>query len=230
MLNKFRIFFLGNLDGWLSRRTPLLIRLDLDLLLRSCMISVAIRSVFWLRFVLLGHKSVLVGFCGLISCATHVCNGFVQPYVWFLLLIRVLIGSHVSSIKVLLVRFTRERFTIFKPTVRLKDRRADVPRGQRLFAFSVYTANYHELTTTSIGRNFLEEKTNANSTSRHLLRKGSRCVPVLFRKVDSDWSAVDISTCLRLSEWQICIFWPLTIIFSTLRVSTFISLAHDTVQ
>ena len=201
MLNKFRIFFLGNLDVWLSRRTPLLIRLDLDLLLRSCMISVAIRSVFWLRFVLLGHKSVLVGYCKLISCATHVCNGFVQPYVWFLLLIRVLMGSHVSSIKVLLVRFTRERFIVFKLTVRLKDRRADVPRGQRLFAFSVYTANYHVLTTTSIGRNFLEEKTNSNSTSRHLLRKVNRRVPVLFRKVDSNWSAVDISTCLRLSEW-----------------------------
>ena len=146
------------------------------------MISVAIRSVFWLRFVLLGHKSVLVGYCGLISCAIHVCNGFVQPYVWFLLLIRVLIGSHVSSIKVLLVRFTRERFTIFKPTVRLKDRRADVPRGQRLFAFSVNTANYHVLTTTSIGRNFLEEKTNANSTSRHLLRKVNRRVPDYFGK------------------------------------------------
>ena len=163
-------------------------------------------------------------------CNSSCCIGFVQPYVWFLLLIRVLIGSHVSSIKVLLVRFTRERFTIFKPTVRLKDRRADVPRGQRLFAFSVYTANYYVLTTTSIGRNYLEEKTNANSTSRHLLPKVNRRVPVLFRKVDSNWSAVDISTCLRLSEWQICIFWPLTIIFSTLRVSTFISLAHDTVQ
>lgn len=105
-----------------------------------------------------------------------------------------------SSIKVLLVRFTRERFTIFKPTVRLKDRRADVPRGQRLFAFSVYTANYHVLTTTSIGRNFLEEKTNANSTSRHLLRKVDRCVAVLFRKIDINWSAVDISICLHLIE------------------------------
>ena len=171
------MFFLDNLDGSLSRRTPLLIRLDFDLLLRSCMISVTIRSVFWLRFVLLGHKSVLVGYCRLISCAIHVCNSFVQPYVWFiLLLIRVLIGSHVSSIKVLLVRFTHKRFTIFKPNVSLDDRRADVPNGQRLFAFSVYTAYYHVLTATSIGRNFLEEKTNSNSTSRQLLRKVDRRV------------------------------------------------------
>ena len=169
------MFFLDNLDGSLSRRTPLLIRLDFDLLLRSCMISVTIRSVFWLRFVLLGHKSVLVGYCRLISCAIHVCNSFVQPYVWFILLL-ILIGSHVSSIKVLLVRFTHKRFTIFKPNVSLDDRRADVPNGQRLFAFSVYTAYYHVLTATSIGRNFLEEKTNSNSTSRQLLRKVDRRV------------------------------------------------------
>ena len=81
-----------------------------------------------------------------------------------------------SSIKVLLVRFTRKRLTIFKPKVSLDDRRADVPNDQSLFAFSVYTAYYHVLTTTSIGRNFLEEKTNSNSTSRQLLRKVDRRV------------------------------------------------------
>ena len=126
-----------------------------------------------------------------------------------------LIGSLVSSIKVSLVRFT-----IYKPPVSLEDRRANVLRGQILPAFSVYTAYYHMLTATSIRRNFLEEKNNSNSPSRHLLRKVDRRVPVLFRKVDINWSAVDISTCLRLSEWQICIFWLLRIIVSTLRVST----------
>ena len=131
-----------------------------------------------------------------------------------------LIGSLVSSIKVSLIRFTRKRFTIYKPPVSLEDRRANVSRGQRLLAFSVYTAYYHMLNATSIRRNFLEEKTNSNSPSQHLLRKVDRRVPVLFRKVDINWSAVDISTCLRLSEWQICIFWLLRIIASTLRVST----------
>ena len=90
-----------------------------------------------------------------------------------------LIGSLVSSIKVSLVRFT-----IYKPPVSLEDRRANVLRGQRLLAFSVYTAYYHMLTATSIRRNFLEEKTNSNSPSRHLFRKVNRRVPVLFRKVD----------------------------------------------
>ena len=131
-----------------------------------------------------------------------------------------LIGSLVSSIKVSLVRFTRKRFTIYKPPVSLEDRRANFSRDQRLLAFSVYTAYYHMLTATSIRRNFLEEKTNSHPPSWHLLRKVDRRVPVLFRKVDINWSAVDISTCLRLSEWQICIFWLLRIIVSTLRVST----------
>ena len=131
-----------------------------------------------------------------------------------------LIGSLVSSIKVSLIRFTRKRFTIYKPPVSLEDRRANVSRGQTLLAFSVYTAYYHMLNATSIRRNFLQEKTNSNSPSRQLLRKVDRHVPVLFRKVNINWSAVDISTCLRLSEWQICIFWLLRIIVSTLRVST----------
>ena len=131
-----------------------------------------------------------------------------------------LVVSLLSSIKVSLVRFTRKRFTIYKPNVSLEDRRADFLRGQTLFAFSVYTAYYHVLTTTSISRNFLEGKSNSISTSRQLLRKVDRSVPVLSREVDSNWSAVDISTCLHLSEWQICIFWSLITVVSTLRVST----------
>ena len=131
-----------------------------------------------------------------------------------------LIGSLVSSIKVSLVRFTRKRFTIYEPNVSLEDRRADVSRGQRLFAFSFYTAYYRVLTATSISRNFLEGKSNSISTSRQLLREVDRRVPVISRKVDSNWSAVDISTCLHLSEWQICIFWPLTTVLYTFRVST----------
>ena len=36
LLSKVRIFFNGNLDGSLSRRTPLLIRFDFSLFIRSC--------------------------------------------------------------------------------------------------------------------------------------------------------------------------------------------------
>ena len=115
------------------------------------------------------------------------------------LLIRVLIGSLVSSIKVSLVRFTRKRFTIYKPNVSLEDRQADVSRGQGLFAFSIYTAYYRLLTATSISRNF-RRKSNSIPTSRQLLRKVDSRFPVLSRKVDSDWSAVYISTCLHLSR------------------------------
>ena len=54
-----------------------------------------------------------------------------------------------------------------------------------------------------------------------LLRKVYRDIAGLPRKVaDVNWFAVDISTCLHLSESQICIFWVLTIVVSTLRVST----------
>ena len=109
-----------------------------------------------------------------------------------------LIGSLVSSIKVSLVRFTRKRFTIYKPNVSLEDRRADVSRGQGLFAFSIYTAYYRVLTATSISRNFLEGKSNSIPTSQQLLRKVDSHFPILSRKVDSDWSAVYISTCLHL--------------------------------
>ena len=105
-----------------------------------------------------------------------------------------LIGSLVSSIKVSLVRFTRKRFIIYESNVSLEDRRADVSRGQRLFAFTVYTAYYRVLTATSISRNFLEGKSNSISTSRQLLRKVDRRVPVLSQRVNSYCSAVYIST------------------------------------
>ena len=46
-------------------------------------------------------------------------------------------------------------------------------------------------------------------------------VPALFGKIDFNWSAVDISICLHLSEWHICIFCSISKVVSTLRaVST----------
>ena len=51
-------------------------------------------------------------------------------------------------------------------------------------------------------------------------RKVDRRVPVLFGKLDINWFAVDISNCSHLCARQICIFLPLTIILSALRVST----------
>ena len=54
-----------------------------------------------------------------------------------------------------------------------------------------------------------------------LLRKCYREIAGLPRKVaDVNWFAVDVSIRLHLSESQICIFWVLTIVVSTLRVST----------
>ena len=50
---------------------------------------------------------------------------FNPMFVFTLKLIRVLIGSLVSSIKVSLGRFTRKSFTIYKPNVSLEDRRAN---------------------------------------------------------------------------------------------------------
>ena len=47
-----------------------------------------------------------------------------------------------------------------------------------------------------------------------LLRKDDRGVPALIRKTAINWSAVNISIWLHLSEWQICIFWPLTTVVS----------------
>ena len=104
LLNKFRIFFHRNLDGSPSRRAPLLIRVKF-ILLRFCNFPIRLLLAYDepsnCQFVLLGQKSVLVGYYGLIRCATDVSNSFV--YVWSLiLLIRVL----VSSLKVSLVRFT----------------------------------------------------------------------------------------------------------------------------
>jgi len=42
-----------------------------------------------------------------------------------------------------------------------------------------------------------------------LLQRVDRGVPALFRKIDNNWSAVDISICVHLSEWQTSAFWPL---------------------
>ena len=38
--------------------------------------------------------------------------------------------------------------------------------------------------------------------------------------IDINWVPVDLSICLHLSEWYICIFCPTEIVVSTLRVST----------
>ena len=38
--------------------------------------------------------------------------------------------------------------------------------------------------------------------------------------IDINWVPVDLSICLHLSEWHICIFCPTAIVVSTLRVST----------
>ena len=131
-----------------------------------------------------------------------------------------LIGSLVSSIKVSLVRFTRKRFTIYESNVSLEDRRADVSRGQRLFAFSVYTAYYRVLTATSISRNFLEGKSNSISTSRQFGKSTDAFQYYLRESI-----AIVLPFTYRLvyiwDEWQICIFWLLLLtMLPMLRVST----------
>ena len=105
-----------------------------------------------------------------------------------------------------------------RPPVSLEVWRANFSRSQKLFTFSVYTHSHtwslpngvdlltRELTATSNNRNFLVEKSNYILTSRHLLRKVDGRVSILFRKIDRNWSVVEISICLHLSEWQICIF------------------------
>ena len=65
---------------------------------------------------------------------------FNPMFVFTLKLIRVLIGSLVSSIKVSLGRFTHKSFTIYKPNVSLEDRRANVSRDQRHSASTQLTA------------------------------------------------------------------------------------------
>ena len=45
-----------------------------------------------------------------------------------------------------------------------------------------------------------------NTSTTNIHRKVGRRIPVLFRKIDINWSAVDISICLHVSDWQICIF------------------------
>ena len=143
VLNKFRIFFHGTLDGSLSRRAPLLTRVDFELFLRFC-------NFPWLLlpsdtssncFVLLGLKTIFIGYDERITCAADGSSSFVGAYVWFIVWpIWVLIGSLKGS----LVRIARKRLTIYKPSVSLEDRRVNVSRSQTLFAFS---ANSHTLRT-----------------------------------------------------------------------------------
>jgi len=63
-------------------------------------------------------------------------------------------------------------------------------------------------------------KSNIILQRRCITSESHRGVPALFRKVDINRSAVDVSICLLLSEWQICISWSLTIVLSTPRLST----------
>ena len=95
-----------------------------------------------------------------------------------------------------------------RPPVSLEVWRANFSRSQKLFAFSVYTHSHtwslpngvdsltRELTATSNNRNFLEEKSNYISTSRHLLslllQKVDRSVPVLFWTIDNYYRLVYI--------------------------------------
>ena len=47
-------------------------------------------------------------------------------------------------------------------------------------------------------------------------RKLNNDVLALLGKVDINWFAIDVSICLHLSEWHICIFCPITIVVSML--------------
>ena len=93
--------------------------------------------------------SVLVGYYGLISCATDVCLTlcFIHTFAD--------ISAHKFPHKFdqsFALRFTRKRFPIYKPPVSLEDRRANVSRGQRLFAFSVYNRSHIFFLQTALSR------------------------------------------------------------------------------
>ena len=127
------------------------------------MTSVTMRYVFKLRFVLLGVKTVFIGYYELFNSAIDGSNSFVGAYFLFIVwLLRVLIGSLKGS----LVTITRKRLTIYKPHLRLEDRRVNVSRSQNLFAFSAHSHALSRLTnsltracaaTTRICRNSFEE-------------------------------------------------------------------------
>ena len=115
LLNKFIIFFHGNLDGSLSRRAPLLIWVNFDLFLCFC-------NFPWLLLPC-GKSSNCISFC-LASrrCSLDIKNWSVLLY-WcsssFYPILRLihsfadeLIWVLISSLKVSQVRFTRKRFTI----------------------------------------------------------------------------------------------------------------------
>ena len=62
--------------------------------------------------------------------------------------------------------------------------------------------------------------TSFDSVTRHDSTSNNLGVPALFGKIDFNWSAVDISICLHLSEGHICIFCSIPKVVSTLPVST----------
>ena len=116
---------------------------------------------------------------------------FSEVYCWYFGLTTLLFSPTITDMSLYEVLNLFLRWPlVFQPFLHrplvARDVVTPVLRGQRLLAFSVYTAYYHMLAATSIRRNFLEEKTNSNSPSRHLLRKVNRRVSVLFRKVDID--------------------------------------------
>ena len=88
----------------------------------------------------------------------------------------------------------------------MEDRRVNFSRGERLFACNAHSFNQFWLGYTCM--------CCCDSTSINL------GVWALFGKINFSWSAVDISICLHLSEWLICIFSPIPKVVSTLRVST----------
>ena len=62
--------------------------------------------------------------------------------------------------------------------------------------------------------------TSFDSVTRRDSTSNNLGVPALFGKIDFNWSAVDISICLHLSEGHICIFCSIPKVVSKLPVST----------
>jgi len=60
----------------------------------------------------------------------------------------------------------------------------------------------------------------ASRDEYYLMETFSKKSLIRHSGIDISWSAIDISICLHLSEWYICIFCPILIVVSTLRVST----------
>ena len=192
LLNKFIIFFYGNLDGSLSRRAPLLIRVDFDLLLCFCNFTWLLlpsgKSSNCVSFYFASRSSGSLDIMNWSVFLYWCSSSFIRSCVWFIvLLIWVLIGS----LKVSLVKDSLFK----KKTVNLEDRRVNVSRSERLFAFNVHNQLWLH---THVLPNSLEEKCNLALSDRYQL--------VCRRHID-----------LFTSEWVI----HLHILFvSMLRVST----------